>query len=440
MVRKAMTKTSALWDDILAHVRLSQPELVRGWFADLNLGEVDGGVMNVHTRNAAQSRYLQAHCRLAFVEAGQAATGRLVSVDFIPDQDDDHDEPTNLFGNFEEQISLNPEYTFDNFVTGPCNRLAHAAAVAVSEDPGRAYNPLFIYGPVGLGKTHLLQAVCHAVSDREAKPQYHYISCETFVNQFIACVERGALTQFRYRYRHVDVLVIDDIQFLAERERSQEEFFHTFNTLYQGQRQIILSADCSPTEIPSLEERLVSRFNSGLVALVDRPCTETRMAILRKKAKLRCIEVPEDVIRFVAGKCDSSIRELEGVLVRLDALSQTLNKPISLDLASEALGVPSERSVPIPAILEVVSKRFSVKISDLLGKKRSKTVTHPRHVSMYLARQLTAQSLEEIGGYFGGRDHTTVLHANRTISRAAEDDPKIAELLENIAREVRGVI
>ncbi|MHC5111483.1 MAG: chromosomal replication initiator protein DnaA [Planctomycetota bacterium] len=435
-----MTKTSALWDDILAHVRLSQPELVRGWFADLNLGEVDGGVMNVHTRNAAQSRYLQAHCRLAFVEAGQAATGRLVSVDFIPDQDDDHDEPTNLFGNFEEQISLNPEYTFDNFVTGPCNRLAHAAAVAVSEDPGRAYNPLFIYGPVGLGKTHLLQAVCHAVSDREAKPQYHYISCETFVNQFIACVERGALTQFRYRYRHVDVLVIDDIQFLAERERSQEEFFHTFNTLYQGQRQIILSADCSPTEIPSLEERLVSRFNSGLVALVDRPCTETRMAILRKKAKLRCIEVPEDVIRFVAGKCDSSIRELEGVLVRLDALSQTLNKPISLDLASEALGVPSERSVPIPAILEVVSKRFSVKISDLLGKKRSKTVTHPRHVSMYLARQLTAQSLEEIGGYFGGRDHTTVLHANRTISRAAEDDPKIAELLENIAREVRGVI
>ncbi|MGB0714844.1 MAG: chromosomal replication initiator protein DnaA [Phycisphaerae bacterium] len=435
-----MADVATLWDDMLGHVRLTNPDLSRGWFRDLEPGEVDHGVLQIRARNAAQSRYLQMHCRVAFVEAAQAATGRLVSVQFLPDGEEDTEESQELFGGPDEQIKLNEEYVFENFVTGPCNRLAHAAATAVVDDPGRSYNPLFIYGPVGLGKTHLLQAVCQAISNRRRDFRYHYISCETFVNQFISCVERGALSQFRFRYRHVETLVIDDIQFLAERERSQEEFFHTFNTLYQSQRQIILSADCSPEEIPSLEERLVSRFNSGLVALLDRPCKETRMAILRNKAKLRCIEVPEDVVNYVAGKSESSIRELEGILIRLDALSHTHNSPITLELAREALGERSERPIPIPAILEVVSKRFSVKIADLLGKKRSKSITHPRHVSMYLARQLTSQSLEEIGGYFGGRDHTTVLHANRTISRAAEDDPKVATMLEDIAREVRAVV
>lgn len=440
MVRRLMADVTTMWDDILGHVRLSHPDLIRGWFRDLEPGEVNGGVLQVRARNAAQSRYLQTHCRLAFVEAAQAATGRLVSVQFMPDCDDVPEENAELFGGPDEQIKLNEEYVFENFVTGPCNRLAHAAASAVVDDPGRSYNPLFIYGPVGLGKTHLLQAICHAVGERQADCRFHYISCETFVNQFIACVERGALNQFRYRYRHVGILVIDDIQFLAERERSQEEFFHTFNTLYQSQRQIILSADCSPEEIPSLEERLVSRFSSGLVALLDRPCKETRMAILRNKAKLKCIEVPEDVIHYVAGKFENSIRELEGILIRLDALSQTLGKPITLDLSREALGEQAEKPIPITAIVEVVSKRFSVKIADLLGKKRSKSITHPRHVSMYLARQLTSQSLEEIGGYFGGRDHTTVLHANRMISRAAEDDPKVATMLEDIGREVRNVV
>jgi chromosomal replication initiator protein len=250
-------------------------------------------------------------------------------------------------------------------------------------------------------------------------------------------VECGSLNQFRYRYRHVDVLVIDDIQFLAERERSQEEFFHTFNTLHQSQRQIVLSADCAPGEIPSLEERLISRFNSGLVALMDRPCFETRMAIVGKKAKLRAIEVPEEVIREVASALDTNIRELEGALTRLDALSQTQGGKITLELAKAALRTPQRGPVAIPTILEAVAERFSLKVSDLQSKRRSKSVTFPRHLCMYLARRMTGQSLEAIGGYFGGRDHTTVLHASRLIGDRMEQEPELRETVERLAAEVR---
>ncbi len=435
-----MTSTAAttIWNDMVAQVRLNQPSLVRGWFAGLRVEKVNGGVVSVQTRNAAQSQYLQQHCQHAFVEAAQAATGRLVSVSFnASDGADAPAGPDGEFGDGTEQIPLNGDYTFDHFVTGPCNRLAHAAALAVAGDPGRAYNPLFLYGPVGMGKTHLLQAICHAVRERDPEAVCLYISCETFVNHFIKGVESGALHQFRYRYRCVDVLVIDDIQFLAERERSQEEFFHTFNTLYQSQRQIILSADSSPPEIPSLKERLVSRFNSGLVTLLDRPCLETRMAIVSKKAKLRCIEIPEEVVRFLAARIDSNIRDLEGALTKIDASSQTHAAPITLELAREALGDPPARPIRIPTILEAVAERFGVKVSDLQSKKRSKAFTHPRHVSMYLARSLTTQSLEEIGGYFGGRDHSTVLHASRAIRRLTEQDPELCRLLDEVATEVK---
>ena len=434
-----MTRTpSTLWTDILSQVRLSHPALVRGWFTDLSLASVDYGVIEVQTANRAQSRYLEQHCLQAFAEAAQAATGRLVTVTFLPREQDDSEIAADLpLDAIDEQLRLNPDYTFDLFVTGPCNRLAHAAASAVSEDPGRAYNPLFVYGPVGLGKTHLLQAICHVIRERHPHSRVYYISCETFINHFIEAVERGALHQLRYRYRHVDGLVIDDIQFLAERERSQEEFFHTFNALYQSQRQIILSADCSPSEIPSLEERLVSRFNSGLVALLDRPCLETRMAIVRKKAKLRCIEVPEEVVRLIATQVNTNIRELEGALLKLDALSQTGNGNITINLACEALGPEPSRPIPIALILEAVAKRFNIKVSELQGKKRFKAVTHPRHICMYLARQLTPLSLEQIGGYFGGRDHTTVLHASRATGQQLEMDPKLQALIDGITTEVK---
>jgi len=245
------------------------------------------------------------------------------------------------------------------------------------------------------------------------------------------------LHEFRYRYHHVDVLAVDDVQFLAERERSQEEFFHLFNTLHQSQRQIILSADCAPTDIPGLENRLASRFGSGLVAVLGPPCTETRIAILRKKAKLRCIEAGEEVIRMIATHLDDNVRDLVGGLARVDAMSQASGRPISLALAEEWLGESPGKPVRISAILEAVAGRFDVTVSDLEGKKRSKAITYPRHISMYLARRMTKRSFEDIGGYFGGRDHTTVLHANRMIGKLADSDPAVRRLLDEIVEDVK---
>ena len=429
----------SLWTDILACVRLHYPDLVRGWFVQLVPGELDGGVLVVTAANPAQVRYLVQHCARSFAEAAQASTGRLVTVTFESASKEELADEYGRVPSFAEEeegpLTLNADYVFENFVTGPCNRLAHAAAVAAGENPGHAYNPLFIHGSVGLGKTHLLQAICHALSRGSQKPRTLYISCETFTNHFIEAVERGALNRFRYRYRHVDALEIDDIQFLAERERSQEEFFHTFNTLHQAQRQIVLSADCSPSEIPSLEERLVSRFNSGLVARIDPPCLETRMAIVRKKAKLRCIEIPEEVVRLIASRIDSNTRELGGALVKIDAISQMQGGQITMAVAYEALGrhgAPS--SITIQDILEAVTAWFSLRLSDIQGRKRNKSVARPRQICMYLARELTCHSLEEVGGYFGGRDHTTVLHASRLIAAAREQDPKLHESLEEITR------
>jgi chromosomal replication initiator protein len=412
-----------VWDDILGQVRVNYPDLVRGWFMQLAPTELDAGVLHVSAQNHAQVRYLDEHCRSAFVEAAQAATGRLVTVTFETDAPDDPARRPLSFELEDSGMLLNSDYVFGNFITGPCNRLAHAAAVAVAESPGKAYNPMFVHGATGLGKTHLLQAICHAIVAKPSPARVMYISCEAFTNHFIEAVERGALNQFRYRYRHVDVLMIDDIQFLAERERSQEEFFHTFNTLHQLQRQIVLSADCPPSEIPSLEERLISRFNSGMVALMDRPCLETRMAIVRNKAKLRCIEIPEAVVRLIAGKVDTNIRELEGALIKLDALSQTRDGKIDPDSAYEVLTGNELQRIGISDIVDLVTRRFSVKRSDLLSKKRPKSIAQPRQICMYLARELTPLSLEEIGGFFGGRDHTTVLHATRRISERREEDP-----------------
>ena len=428
---------STLWDDVLGQVRLTHPSLTRGWFKDLAVNDLKHGVLEIVARNSAQTRYLDEHCKGSFQEAAQAATGRLVTIRFRPENEDDPDLNFHSSSSADEELPLNSEYVFEHFVTGPCNRLAHAAAVAVAEEPGRAYNPFFVHGPVGLGKTHLLQAINHVIRERNPRAKYLYISCETFINHFIEAVERGAMHQFRYRYRHVDGLIIDDVQFLAKRERSQEAFFHTFNALYQSDRQIILSADCSPAEIPSLEERLVSRFNSGLVALLDRPCLETRMAIVRKKAKLRCIEVPEEVVQIVASKIDTNIRDLEGALIKLDAMSQAQDGKITLELAWREFGTTPGRPIPIPAILEAVAARFRLRVSELQGKKRSKIITHPRHISMFLARQLTSQSLEDIGGYFGGRDHTTVLHASRTIARQMKADSALQALVDDISKEVK---
>lgn len=419
------TVSDRTWSDILTRLRAQRPELVRPWFTALEPVEMRNGVIDVRTPTQQQHQYLVQHCQTAMNQAAQHVTGRLVTVEFLlPPPQPVMDLPLS-FEAETERVVLNPDYTFENFVTGPSNRLAHAASVAVAENPGRVYNPLFIHGGVGLGKTHLLQAACHQIQAAMPDSRILYISCETFTNHFVEAIERGALHQFRFRYRHVDVLVIDDVQFLAQRERTREEFFHTFNTLFQSQKQIILSADESPSEIGGLEDRLVSRFNSGLVACIEPPCLETRMAILRKKAKLRCVELPEDVIGFIAPRTGSNTRELEGALTRVVAVSQQYGGVIDLDIARKALGddTPQQgKRITIPDILQVVMDQYNVRLADLQGKRRHRTIAYARQISMYLARQLTTLSLGEIGGYFGGRDHTTVLHAIRSIQSQRESD------------------
>ncbi len=442
--------SDAVWADVLAHVRLHHPVLARGWFVQLQPGTFDRGELTVLAANDAQHAYLRDHCLTAFVEAAQAATGRLVSVRFATAADSAVSTPAGSHPATPsptprppdpDLAPLNPEYTFDNFVVGPCNRLPHASCIAVSDAPGSAYNPLFLHGSAGLGKTHLLQAVYHRVLDRSPSARILYLSCETFVNQFIDAVERGALDGFRYRYRHLDLLLLDDIQFLPGGDRSQEEFFHTFNTLYQLRKQIILSADSAPAEIPNLEERLVSRFNCGLVVRLEPPCLETRLAIIRKKSRMRNIELPEDVALYIASRLKSNTRELEGAINKIHSLAQLDQRRIDLQLAKEAIGAENasrNRQVRIQDIMGAVTQRYNVKLSDLQGRRRTRSVALPRQVGMYLARQLTPHSLGEIGGFFGGRDHTTVLHAHKLINRRRERDLQFRAELDDLERSLTG--
>jgi len=427
----------AIWRQMLHSVRTQHSGLNRAWFDQMIPRQLTNGVIQVTVASPAQLNFCQSQCQAPFTVAAQAVTGRLLSVGFHCDN-----IPTGgVFNEGDQPLPLNPDYVFENFVTGPCNRLPHAASLAVAEQPGKAYNPLFIHGGVGLGKTHLLQAVCQQLLERHRDARILYLSCDSFINQFMNAIETGDMNQFRYRYRHVDMLVIDDIHFLTGRDRTQEEFFHTFNTLYQGHKQIILSADCPPNEIPELEERLVSRFNWGLVARIDKPCYETRIAILQKKAKIRGRAVPDDVLCYIAGKIESNTRELEGAVTKIQGMSMLQEGRIDLDLAKAALGEgasPDQKRITIQQIFDAVTKYYNVRLSDLQSKKRHKSIAFPRQVCMFLARKHTRYSLEEIGGYFGGRDHTTVLHAVRTVDEDIKADPAIADQLAHIDGHLGG--
>jgi chromosomal replication initiator protein len=426
-----------LWHNILQIVRQQHPTLHRVWFDQMVPKQLTNGVIQVTVGTPAQLNFCQHQCQQPFSSAAQQVTGRLVAVSF-------HCETIargGVFNEGDQPLPLSPDYTFDSFVTGPCNRLPHAASVAVAERPGKAYNPLFIHGGVGLGKTHLLQAVCQTVLEKQPDSRILYLSCDSFINQFILAVETGDMHQFRYRFRQVDLLVIDDIHFLTGHDRTQEEFFHTFNTLYQQQKQIILSADCPPSEIPELEDRLVSRFNWGLVARIEKPCYETRIAILRKKAKIRGLELPEDVLCYIASKVENNTRELEGAITKLQGMTMLQSgdpangNGIDLDLAKAALGetgTPEQRRITFQQIFDAVTKFYNVRLSDLQSKRRHKSIAFPRQVCMFLARKHTRYSLEEIGGYFGGRDHTTVLHAVRRVEKDCKEKPEIAGQVNQI--------
>ena len=329
-------------------------------------------------------------------------------------------------------LPINPDYGFDEFVIGPNNRLAHAASVAVSENPGFAYNPLFIHGGVGLGKTHLLQAICLKITQDNPEINLHYVSCDGFMSQFMSAVQSGKMAEFRHTFRDVDLLVIDDIHFLSKRDRTQEEFFHTFNALYQANKQIILSSDAPPEEIPALEERLVSRFMWGLVAKVDKPGFETRIEILKRKAEARGLTLPDPVVTEIAHYIDSNIRELEGAITKLQVYAAVEKKDIDLDLARDALGEEFAAAVSaqgtgttIDKIITEIAGYYTVKRTEILGKRRHKSIALPRQVGMYLSRKYTHHSLEEVGAQYGGRDHTTVMHAVKTITKRIKEDESL---------------
>ncbi|MBI2922731.1 MAG: chromosomal replication initiator protein DnaA [Planctomycetes bacterium] len=338
-------------------------------------------------------------------------------------------------------IVLNPGYTFDNFVVGISNRLAHAAALSVAQQPGAAYNPLFLYGSVGLGKTHLLQAICHAIREKHPRLQIQYLSCEEFVNDYIASVQNmNQLEAFRGRMRTVDVLLIDDIHFLAGKEGSQEEFFHTFNTLHNASKQIILCSDAPPKDIPTLEERLLTRFSWGMVARIDTPTFETRVAILKRKAEARGTPFPEDVYFFIAQNIESNIRELEGAVVKTAAYASLLNRAIDLDLAREALRDSLEvASTPVQVtdVQAVVCRKLGVKTAELQSKSRTKSISRARQIGIYLARTMTNASQTDIGNAFGGRDHSTVSYSIDTVKEQMDTEPSFRGFIEQLADEIR---
>lgn len=342
----------------------------------------------------------------------------------------------------DSSASINPKYTFDTFIIGSSNKFAHAAAVAVAQNPGKRYNPLFIYGDVGLGKTHLLHAVGNAIAENTPSARIMYVTSEKFTNELIFAIRNDKNEEFRQKYRSVDVLMVDDIQFLSNKEGTQEEFFHTFNALYEHQHQIIISSDKPPREIPALEERLCSRFGWGLVADIQKPDYETRIAILENKAICEHMQIPGDVLRFIAERTQTNIRELEGSLTRVMAHSELRGVPVSVELAAEALKdsltTPEKPTIDIPYIQAVVTKHYRLSPGDLVSKRRNQEVVAPRQIAMYLCRTMTDVSLEKIGEGFGGRHYSTVIYAVDKITEDIAKDPSFASEMDEIKRKIEG--
>ncbi len=433
-----------LWDRMQEALRSEHPEICRQWFEEIEPLGVVGATCHLRAQSRIHRDYLRRQCAAPFVDAARIVSGQLLSVMFlgpgegVPPSDGVLARSTMDSGSnsaIPDTVTLDPDNAFASFVTGPGNRYAHAAAEAVAENPGGSYNPLFIHGGVGLGKTHLLQAIGLRVQELWPDIVIQYFSCESFVTQFTEAIRAGQMTEFRHWFRDADILVIDDIHFLADKEGSQEEFFHTFNTLYQEGKQIVLSSDAPPESIPDLEERLVSRFKWGLVTEVEPPDYETRVAIVKSKAVMRGIEIPDEVACLVAARIDNNIRELEGAITKLQIHANVEKTPINLELAKLALG--EEVRAPtcgatIQTIIEAVTDFYSVRLTDLQSRKRQRSIALPRQICMFLARRHTRHSLEEIGGYFGGRDHTTVMHAVKAIETRCADDDQFELVVNNL--------
>jgi chromosomal replication initiator protein len=385
------------------------------WFKPTELIRHDDKALFVRVPNAFFQDWLNDHIDVVLEAARLAGIGD-INVVYISEKAPDVSAPPSQGRLDFESIdnTLNPKYTFDTFVVGSSNQFAHAAALAVGEKPSKAYNPLFLYGGVGLGKTHLMHAIGHMIKLNNKHLRLTYISTEKFTNEVINAIRYDKMLSFKERYRNNDVLLIDDIQFIAGKERTQEEFFHTFNSLYDTHKQIIISADCPPRAIPTLEERLHSRFEWGLIADIQPPDLETKVAIIKKKAERQNILVPDNVALYIASKIKSNIRELEGALVRLIAYCSLKGSEVTLPMAQETLQDilgPSERSITVEMIQKLVADHFKMRVQDLKSKNNSKSVAMPRQICMYLCKELTGASLPQIGREFGDKHHTTVLHS-----------------------------
>jgi chromosomal replication initiator protein len=445
-----------LWDAIAGRLRHSLSESTYDtWFAHAEPRSLREGTLVVDVPNSFTRDWIESHFHGFVSGAAREAVGRDVAVSFavLERSAQTAAEPSvqppqrarEADTGFREgpEVELNPKYTFDLFVIGSSNRFAHAAALAVAEAPAQAYNPLFIYGSTGLGKTHLLQAIGHYVRQHSRRLTMRYVTSETFMNDFIDSLRDKRIEGFKRRYRNFDVLLIDDIQFFEGKERIQEEFFHTFNSLYEGGAQIIISSDRPPREIATLEERLRSRFEWGLLTDIQPPDLETRIAILRKKVNTEQIAVTDpEVLTFIAGRVSSNIRELEGALTRVVAFSSLTDRSMTVELAEHVLKdlFPQGDAAPevtIPRIQQAVSERFGVTLEELVSPRRSQAVAYPRQVAMYLSRELTDSSLPKIGKEFGGRDHTTVIHATSKITRLIREDRSVYNLVQELTARIK---
>jgi len=438
----------SLWTEVAGRLKGALNDTTFGtWFDDVESRELNDEQFVLSVPNDFTREWIEGHFLDLIGAAVRDALGGKRRIRLIVEQDVETAGPVREAPEVPEvpepaRTEMSQKYTFDSFVIGSSNRFAHAAALAVAEAPAQAYNPLFIYGGTGLGKTHLLQAVGQYVAEHSRKLSVRYITSETFMNDFINSLRDKRIEGFKQRYRTYDLLLIDDIQFLEHKERIQEEFFHTFNSLYEAGRQIVISSDRPPREISTLEERLRSRFEWGLITDIQPPDLETRIAILRKKVKTDGIHIPDQqVLTFIAGRVSTNIRELEGALTRVVAFSSLTGRAMTVELSQDVLkdvfpqGAAPE--VSIEGIQTAVTDRFGLSMEELCGERRSQNIVYPRQVAMYLSRELTDASLPKIGREFGGRDHTTVIHATSKIARLIREDRSVYNLVQELTARIK---
>ncbi len=444
-----MPDKEALWSELSEKFRANTPKLsFETWIEPVKPVSFDGSTLTLSLPSELHRDYWEKQLAPNLIEYAFVLTKGNIEPKFVLDSDvkastDDKSDipeakkkPESYA--FSKEGHLNPHYTFDTFIIGKGNQMAHAAALIVSEEPGKLYNPLFFYGGVGLGKTHLMQAIGNKLVADRPDAKVKYVTSEAFTNDFINAIQTNQTEEFRQEYRNVDILMVDDIQFFADKEATQEEFFHTFNDLYNDDKQIVLTSDRVPQEIPKLQDRLVSRFAWGLPVDITPPDLETRIAILQNKAEIDNLEIPSETINYIANQVDSNVRELEGVLSRVQAYSKLKGEPITTDLAYEALkGLKLETKSHQLSIVDIQSKvadYFHVSVNDLKGKKRLASIVMPRQIAMYLARELTNNSLPKIGKEFGGKDHTTVIHAYEKIAEKIKIDTDLRKEITDLKK------